>query len=168
VEIPPTLFTFRAHGEMGARNVSVWGLRALAVVAVVLFHAFPAWLPGGFIGVDVFFVISGYLICGIIGRDLDAGTFTFRDFYFRRVRRIFPALVVVLSAILATGWLAMLAGEYRLLGANAAAAAAFASNLMSSHQAGYFEPAAATNPLLHLWFTGRRGAILPALAIPHA
>src|SRR5690606_5818067 len=80
------------------------GLRAIAVLSVVGFHAFPAWMRGGFIGVDVFFVISGFLISTIIFRSLDAGTFSFRDFYARRIKRIFPALLLVLTACYAFGW----------------------------------------------------------------
>ena len=72
------------------------GLRALAVLSVVLFHAFPEWIHGGFIGVDIFFVISGYLISSIIYKGLDDGSFSFGDFYIRRIKRIFPALIVVL------------------------------------------------------------------------
>src|SRR6516165_10583668 len=79
------------------------GLRAIAVAAVVLFHAFPELCPGGFIGVDVFFVISGYLISRLIFENLELGSFTLAGFYLRRIRRIFPALAVTLAAVLATG-----------------------------------------------------------------
>ena len=92
------------------------GLRALAVLAVVAFHAFPARIKGGFIGVDVFFVISGYLISTIIFENLDKGTFSFAEFYARRIRRIFPALIVVLVACFAFGWLILLADEFKQLG----------------------------------------------------
>ena len=88
------------------------GLRAIAVVAVVLFHAFPARLPGGFIGVDIFFVISGYLISRIIFDELSAGRFSFINFYARRARRLFPALIVVLLACALAGWVTLLADEY--------------------------------------------------------
>ena len=80
------------------------GLRAFAVLSVVLFHAFPSLLPGGFVGVDVFFVISGFLISGIMFKSLQAGNFSFSDFYARRVKRIFPALIVVLAASFAFAW----------------------------------------------------------------
>ena len=83
------------------------GLRAVAVVAVLGFHAFPDAFPGGFTGVDIFFVISGFLISGIILGELQAGTFTFGQFYARRVRRIFPALALVLGATLFLGWLCL-------------------------------------------------------------
>lgn len=73
------------------------GLRAFAVVSVILFHAFPNFLPGGFVGVDVFFVISGYLITGIIARNIALDRFSFVEFYEKRIRRIFPALIVVIA-----------------------------------------------------------------------
>ena len=89
------------------------GLRAVAVVFVLIFHAFPSVLPGGFIGVDVFFVISGFLITGIIVRQLGTGSFTLSGFYFRRMRRIFPALIVVLLATMTLGWFFFLPNLFR-------------------------------------------------------
>jgi peptidoglycan/LPS O-acetylase OafA/YrhL len=130
------------------------GLRAVAVVAVVVFHAFPTLLPGGFVGVDVFFVISGYLITGIILTGLQAGCFTFADFYARRIRRIFPALALVLAAVLVMGWFRLFAEDYRAIGLHVVAGAAFFSNLLFWQEASYFDPAAATKPLLHLWSLG--------------
>ncbi|MES2984399.1 MAG: acyltransferase family protein [Pseudomonadota bacterium] len=127
------------------------GLRALAVIAVIIFHAFPSSLKGGFVGVDVFFVISGYLISGIVLRQLQAGTFSFARFYGRRIRRIFPALSLVLVAVLAFGYFALLAQEYQQLGRHVGAGAAFISNLMLWREAGYFDQASETKPLLHLW-----------------
>jgi peptidoglycan/LPS O-acetylase OafA/YrhL len=100
------------------------GLRAVAILPVVAFHAFPAWVPGGFVGVDVFFVISGYLISLIILERLQGGTFSFRDFYGRRIRRIFPALVAVLLASLTWGWFRLFASDYALLGKHVAAGVA--------------------------------------------
>ena len=127
------------------------GLRAVAVLAVVVFHAFPRALPGGFTGVDVFFVISGYLISGLVFAELDASRFSFLAFYARRVRRIFPALIVVLAALLAFGWLALIADEYRRLARHASAAAGFALNFVLWRESGYFDTAARMKPLLHLW-----------------
>src|SRR5687768_18370588 len=92
------------------------GLRAVAVLAVLAYHAFPLSAPGGFAGVDVFFVISGFLITGIILDALKDGSFSFADFYWRRVRRIFPALILVLAASLALGWLLLLPDEFMQLG----------------------------------------------------
>lgn len=130
------------------------GLRAVAVLAVVAFHAFPNLMKGGFIGVDVFFVISGYLISTIIFENLDRGTFSFSEFYARRIKRIFPALLLVLVACFAFGWLALLADEYKQLGKHIAAGAGFASNLILWNEAGYFDNSAQTKPLLHLWSLG--------------
>lgn len=130
------------------------GLRAVAVLSVIAFHAFPVWLKGGFIGVDIFFVISGYLISGHIFESLENGTFSIRTFYAKRIRRIFPALSLVLLACLAFGWFALLTDEYEQLGKHIAAGAGFVSNLILWQEAGYFDTTAAVKPLLHLWSLG--------------
>lgn len=130
------------------------GLRAIAVLSVVAFHAFPAWMKGGFIGVDVFFVISGFLISTIIFENLDGGTFSFPEFYARRIKRIFPALFLVLVACFSFGWFVLLADEYKQLGKHIAAAAGFVSNLVLWSEAGYFDNSVETKPLLHLWSLG--------------
>ncbi|RQP34147.1 acyltransferase family protein [Burkholderia ubonensis] len=130
------------------------GLRAVAVLAVVLFHAFPSALPGGFVGVDVFFVISGYLITGILISYMGTDRFSLRRFYARRIRRIFPALVVVLLATYAMGWFSLYGVEYRELGKHIVAGAGFVSNWASWTEAGYFDHAAEAKPLLHLWSLG--------------
>jgi len=130
------------------------GLRAVAVMLVVNFHGFPLAMPGGFIGVDIFFVISGFLITGIIARELDAQHFSLTGFYNRRIRRIFPALIVVLCAVLALGWLWMLPGPYVALSRDVAASAAFFANIALMLQSGYFDIESAKKPLLHLWSLG--------------
>ena len=130
------------------------GLRAIAVVAVLGFHAFPTSFSGGFTGVDVFFVISGFLISGIILEELQAGTFTFGQFYARRIRRIFPALALVLAATLLLGWWVMSPYDYEQLGGHIAAGAGFVSNLLLFHESGYFDTDSALKPLLHLWSLG--------------
>lgn len=130
------------------------GLRALAILPVVLFHAFPNLLPGGFIGVDIFFVISGYLITSILLKDIQAGTYSIKTFYARRVRRIFPALSLVLLFCLALGWVVLTAVEYRALGKHAGGGAGFIANIMFWKEAGYFDAAGDTKPLLHLWSLG--------------
>lgn len=127
------------------------GLRAIAVLSVVGFHAFPAWLKGGFIGVDIFFVISGFLISTIIFGSLDGAGFSYREFYGRRIRRIFPALLLVLAVSAAFGWFVLLPNEWQQLGKHIAAGAAFLSNFAFWSEAGYFDNAAETKPLLHLW-----------------
>jgi peptidoglycan/LPS O-acetylase OafA/YrhL len=130
------------------------GLRAIAVLAVVGFHAFPAWFRGGFVGVDVFFVISGYLISTILLTGMERGSFRFSQFYIRRIRRIFPALIVVLLACMVAGWLVLFSSEYKALGKHVAGSAAFVSNFVLWNEAGYFDKAAATKPLLHIWSLG--------------
>ena len=129
-------------------------MRAIAVLCVLLFHAFPKYLKGGFIGVDVFFVISGYLISSIILGDLGKGKFSFRQFYVRRIRRIFPVLAVVLFSCLSFGWFALTADELNQLGKHIAAGAGFISNFVLWNEAGYFDNSAETKPLLHLWSLG--------------
>jgi len=121
---------------------------------VVNFHAFPAAMPGGFIGVDIFFVISGFLITGIIVRELDQQRFSLLGFYNRRIRRIFPALIVVLCATLVLGWLWMLPAAYARLSADVFASAAFFANIALMLQSGYFDIESGTKPLLHLWSLG--------------
>ena len=130
------------------------GLRAVAVGVVVAYHAFPKFLTGGFIGVDVFFVISGYLITQLILTGLQAGTFSLSEFYRRRVRRIVPALLVVMSACFLLGWLLLLPSELRSLGKSMSWSAPFLANLYFARNGGYFDKAADLNPLLHLWSLG--------------
>ena len=128
-------------------------MRAVAVLLVVTFHAFPNTFDGGFIGVDIFFVISGFLISSIILENLDAGTFSFVTFYGRRIRRIIPALSIVLIASLVFGWFELLPGEYKQLGKHVAGGASFLSNFLLLTEHGYFDNPDA-KPLLHLWSLG--------------
>ena len=130
------------------------GLRAIAVLGVIAYHAVPGAARGGFAGVDVFFVVSGFLIARIILDGLAAGSFAFSTFYARRIRRLFPALVTVLACVWAFGWVVLLADEYRGLGKHVAGGAAFVANFVSWDEVGYFDAAAATKPLLHLWSLG--------------
>jgi peptidoglycan/LPS O-acetylase OafA/YrhL len=130
------------------------GLRAVAVLAVLCFHAFPKVLGGGFVGVDIFFIISGFLISTILLGSLKRGTFSFKEFYTRRILRIFPALIVVLGACYGIGWLVLLPEEFRQLGKHMVGGAGSVSNLFFWQEAGYFDNSAATKPLLHLWSLG--------------
>ncbi len=130
------------------------GLRGIAVLTVVGFHTFPQFVPGGFVGVDIFFVISGFLISGILLKSLEAGTFSFLDFYSRRIKRIFPALAVVLLTTWAIGWFVLLADEYQNLGKHIAGGSAFISNFILWNESGYFDTEAQLKPLLHLWSLG--------------
>lgn len=127
------------------------GLRAIAVVAVLLYHFQPAWLPGGFAGVDVFFVISGFLITGIIMRGMKAGTFTLSGFYRSRAKRIIPALAVLCLVLLVAGWFFMLPLDYSALGTHVASSLGFVSNFVYWSEAGYFTANAHEKWLLHTW-----------------
>ena len=130
------------------------GLRAVAVSLVVIFHAFPEIKCGGFIGVDVFFVISGFLITGIIVKDLGHARFSFKSFYARRIKRIYPALLVVLSVCYAAGWWLLLPEEFANLGKHMAGGAGFVANFVFWSESGYFDIQTELKPMLHLWSLG--------------
>ncbi|TCG05677.1 hypothetical protein BZM27_32005 [Paraburkholderia steynii] len=130
------------------------GLRAIAVVSVVIFHAFPATLAGGFAGVDIFFAISGYLISQHIIETLDHGRFSIVDFYARRIKRIYPALMIVLVATLAAGFVLMTSGELERLAREALASVAFVANVYFYLTRDYFTQDASASALLHLWSLG--------------
>ena len=130
------------------------GLRAIAIIAVVVYHSFPTLLPNGNIGVDIFFVISGYLISQLLIRHFVKNTFTFKDFYTRRIRRIFPALMIVLLAVGVMGALFLFPDEYKQLGSHIGAGAGFFANLLLYTEVDYFDKSAAYKPLLHLWSLG--------------
>lgn len=128
------------------------GLRAIAIASVLIFHIHPSFLPGGYVGVDVFFVISGFLISGIISRGVQRGDFSFRDFYARRIRRIFPALVFVLLIVFGIAWLILLPDEFHQFGRDLFSGSAFLSNLILYRDTTWYF--ALSTPLLHLWSLG--------------
>ena len=134
-----------------AYRCDIDGLRAVAIGTVVLYHAFPTTVPGGFIGVDIFFVISGFLISGIVFTQMGLGRFSFREFYVRRACRIFPALVLVLGSTCIVGWMWLLPGDWQRLGEEVRGGAFFFANFVFLNQAGYFDQASVLKPLLHLW-----------------
>ena len=138
----------------GGYRPDIDGLRAIAVISVVIFHAFPYTLPGGFVGVDIFFVISGFLITSIILSKLKGNSFSFVEFYTRRILRLFPALISVLAACLAIGWFVLLQDEYFKLGTQVTAGALFISNFLMFAETGYFDVYSGLKPLLHLWSLG--------------
>jgi peptidoglycan/LPS O-acetylase OafA/YrhL len=146
--------TRRQYAEALPYRRDIDGLRALAVLAVIAYHSFPDAVTGGFVGVDVFFVISGFLISSIIGDGLKSGAFSLRGFYAARIRRIFPALITVLGAVGLFGWYALLDSEYQQLGKHITAGAGFVSNLALWSESGYFDTDSALKPLLHLWSLG--------------
>ena len=127
------------------------GLRALAVLSTIAYHAFPNVVSGGFVGVDIFFVISGFLITKIILENLESNSFSFGEFYFRRIRRIFPALFLVLVACYGFGWFALYASEFKGVGEHIAASAGFVQNFILLNEIAYFERSVDTKPLIHLW-----------------
>jgi peptidoglycan/LPS O-acetylase OafA/YrhL len=139
----PLIADFRYRPEID-------GLRAIAVMAVVLFHA-GLGVPGGFIGVDVFFVISGFLITSLILKDLESGKFTLAHFWERRARRIIPASVVMVLAVLIAGWFLLLPSDYANLGKSTAWQAVFGANFHFWRNTNYFAGAAEEQPLLHTW-----------------
>lgn len=127
------------------------GLRAWAVMAVVLYHFGVTGISGGFAGVDVFFVISGYLMCGIISGGIARGEFSVWRFYLARARRIFPALIVLCVVALIFGWFFLMPEEYKLLGKHARESLTFSSNLRYFEESGYFDVASQEKWLLHTW-----------------
>ncbi|HEY9034781.1 MAG TPA: acyltransferase family protein [Pseudomonadales bacterium] len=127
------------------------GLRAIAVLSVMIFHADSRWLPGGFVGVDIFFVISGFLITSIIQRQMQQQRFRFADFYLRRIRRILPLLFTVIAATLVAGLILLLPNDLENLGKSVRYAVLFFSNHYFAGEQDYFAPAAEQLPLLHTW-----------------
>lgn len=130
------------------------GLRAVAVLAILFFHVGVPGFGGGYVGVDVFFVISGYLITGIVARGIADGSFSIRDFYVRRIRRIFPALFVMLVGVAAIGWFVFLPIDMQGFGDQVMATVGFVANIRAWLQSGYFDGASLTKPLLHTWSLG--------------
>jgi len=135
-------------------RADVDGLRAIAILAVVAFHAFPSLLPGGFVGVDVFFVVSGFLITRLIAAGIEQRRFSFAGFYRRRIGRLFPALALVLATSLAYAWFFLPPADFGALGRHVAAGAGFVANLVYWSDSGYFAPSASGLHLLHLWSLG--------------
>jgi len=129
------------------------GLRAIAILTVVIYHAFPLFLPGGLVGVDVFFVISGYLITGILISRANINLRTvLADFYSRRIRRIFPALIITLLLTYAFGFFAIYSDGFKELGLDIASGSLFLSNFLYLNQQGYFD----VDAILRLcWFSGK-------------
>lgn len=147
------------EGALAARNALAYrpdidGLRGVAVICVLLYHAFPTALPGGFVGVDVFFVISGFLITGLVHAGIRAGDFSVLAFYARRVRRLVPALLAVLAAAALFGWFALAPTELSWLGEWIQWSALFLGNAFAARSGDYFENSVLLTPLVHLWSLG--------------
>jgi peptidoglycan/LPS O-acetylase OafA/YrhL len=142
----------KSHQELAAGyRADIDGLRAIAVLSVVFYHAGLPGFSGGFVGVDIFFVISGYLISGIIWRDLGRGRFSLVDFYLRRIRRIFPALCAVLAASSIAAWFFLIPSDMVALGKSLKATVLFYSNFHLLKEVNYFDGPAVDKPLLHTW-----------------
>lgn len=140
--------------DSAAYRPDIDGLRAIAVLSVMLFHSGSSWLPGGFLGVDVFFVISGYLITALVATQAAAGTFTYRDFYRRRIARLLPALAITLIAVYGVGFLLYDPHTFDRLGKEMLFSAFGVANLLFAQGMDYFAQDNGTKPLTHLWSLG--------------
>ncbi|MDX1972565.1 MAG: acyltransferase family protein [Candidatus Sumerlaeia bacterium] len=147
---PPFSIMTPPHSTLSYRP-EIDGLRAVAVLAVVAFHYFGEAIPGGYIGVDVFFVLSGFLISSILFREFESGTFSFKAFWERRIRRIFPPLIVLVLTVLVGGYFFQLPESYVETANTALAHVFFSANIQLYYATDYFADAANTKPLLHLW-----------------
>ncbi len=150
-------FSFFSRGRresVGHYRADIDGLRAIAVLGVILLHAGVETLQGGFLGVDVFFVISGFLVHQQVATRLDAHRFSLFAFYGRRIRRTFPALFFVAAVTMAAGALLLMPGDFDALSRSVIAAGLGVSNILFAMQAGYFDHSAITKPLLHTWSLG--------------
>ncbi len=127
------------------------GLRGICVLAVVVYHVFPKMAPGGFLGVDIFFGISGFLICQLILNQIQAHNFSLFGFFASRIRRIFPALILVFLFSVSAGSYLLPFDEFRQLNLHIATGSVFSSNFLLANELGYFDTASARKPLLHLW-----------------
>jgi peptidoglycan/LPS O-acetylase OafA/YrhL len=130
------------------------GLRTVAILLVVFYHFFPQYLSGGFIGVDIFFVISGFLITRKLLGELNQREFDLKDFYTSRMIRTVPPLIAVLLVSISVGWLILLKNEFSQLGSHITAGTTFVSNFTLLKEAGYFDTESELKPLLHLWSLG--------------
>jgi peptidoglycan/LPS O-acetylase OafA/YrhL len=137
-----------------SRSKHIDGLRALAIFSVLGFHFFPNWLKSGFIGVDIFFVISGYLLTNIILNNLDNNNFSYIDFYLRRFKRIFPTLLLLFIVSVLFGWFFLLEDEFYLLSKHVLATIALIPNFIFLQEINYFDNSNYTKPFLHLWSLG--------------
>lgn len=135
----------------GKYRSDIDGIRAIAVLLVLFCHAFPHYLPSGFIGVDIFFVISGYLITSILIKDFEKDSFSIVTFYKRRILRIFPALILVLAFIIGIGWIFLFKSEFHSLGRHIFASTLFFENLNLWNESSYFDTSSDLKPTLHLW-----------------
>jgi peptidoglycan/LPS O-acetylase OafA/YrhL len=151
LRIQPEAYSRIEPGKRSSYRADIDGLRALAILPVVFYHAGIPGFAGGFVGVDVFFVISGYLMASLITGEMERGEFSLLRFYERRVRRIFPALFVMIAACAVVAWFAFMPNEFIYFARSVRDAALFISNYRFEREIGYFDIAAETKPLLHTW-----------------
>ncbi|MBZ9854070.1 acyltransferase [Mesorhizobium sp. CA13] len=152
VRRPVAQASIPGHGQAGlAYRADIDGLRALAIVPVVLYHTGIPGFGGGFVGVDVFFVISGFLMASLISREITCGDFSLLRFYERRIRRIFPALFAILAASSIAAWFLLMPAELEYFARSLKAAALFTSNIEFEKESGYFDVGAQMKPLMHTW-----------------
>ena len=127
------------------------GLRAIAVISVIIYHLNENWLPGGFLGVDIFFVISGFLITGIIITEIQQNSFSFKQFYIRRIKRIYPAFITVIALVSFIASAIFIYNDFNQLRKTIELATIFLSNFYLGLTQGYFDLSANENPVLHIW-----------------
>ena len=127
------------------------GLRAIAVISVIIYHLNENWLSGGFLGVDIFFVISGFLITGIIITEIQQNSFSFKQFYTRRIKRIYPAFITVMALVSLIASVIFIYNDFNQLRKTIELATAFLSNFYLGLTQGYFDLSANENPVLHIW-----------------
>ncbi|WP_447313753.1 acyltransferase family protein [Klebsiella michiganensis] len=127
------------------------GLRCVAVMSVLLYHAFPTLFRSGYVGVDIFFVISGFLITTILRKEIRGGTFSVLSFYKKRIRRIYPALIITLLGVVFLSWFLLSTSEFRITLKHVIFSSLFSENFLLWSQDGYFDKASIFKPTLHIW-----------------
>jgi len=142
---------YTVHFTNIAYRPDIDALRGLSILLVVGYHAFPEWVPGGFIGVDIFFAISGYLITSIILTSQAKQNFSLKQFYARRIRRLFPALLLVLAVTMLLGWLVLFPDEFKQTAHHTKYSAVYWLNYILIDELGYFDVDSVYKPLMHLW-----------------
>lgn len=145
------MITKPVNSKKIAYRTDIDGLRALAVLAVIIFHLNPKWLPNGFLGVDIFFVLSGFLITSIIYPQINNKTFSFIEFYRRRIKRILPIFFIVIATGMLIAYLLYIPQDAIEVGRSAFYSVFFLANILFARQGGYFDTSSEEKPFLHIW-----------------